>query len=98
LEKLSKFPIVHIKENNLSIEGLNKAVSYSFVLQHPKNRIVVPFKTPQLYLVACYTITQTTTQVLIKMHSIIDIMQNTEWTNTSIKFPQFYDFSRGMVV
>ena len=43
------------KENNLVLENLNKNYCYSFVLQHPKNRIVVPFKKPNLYLVAVYS-------------------------------------------
>ena len=37
------------KENNLLLENLNKMYSYSFVLQHPQNRIVFPFKKPNLY-------------------------------------------------
>jgi hypothetical protein len=42
--------------NNLSFDNLNKENCYSFVLQHPENRIVVPFITPQLYLIAIYSI------------------------------------------
>ena len=41
----------------LTFEMLDKKNSYSFVLQHPKNRIVVPFQNPMLYLVAVYQIT-----------------------------------------
>ena len=37
--------------NNLDLDSLNKNFCYSFVLQHPENRIVVPFKAPQLYLI-----------------------------------------------
>ena len=40
----------------LEFENLDKDVCYSFVLQHPKNRIVVPFNSTALYLVACYKI------------------------------------------
>jgi hypothetical protein len=43
-------------ENNMSFNLLDKKYSYSFVVQHPENRIVVPFKSPQLYLVAVYSI------------------------------------------
>lgn len=48
--------------NNIDIKLtrlLNPNFCYSFVLQHPANRIVVPFKKPQLYLVAVYEIIQT---------------------------------------
>ena len=40
----------------LKLEDLNKAFCYSFVLQHPENKIVVGFKTPGLYLVQVYKI------------------------------------------
>ena len=36
--------------NNFYLEALNQEFCYSFVLQHPNNRIVVPVKHPQLYL------------------------------------------------
>ena len=44
--------------NNVGLEFdyLDKSLCYSFVLQHPKNRIVVPFSRTSLYLVACYKI------------------------------------------
>jgi len=83
-----------VKENNLSIEGLNKDLSYSFVLQHPKNRIVVPFKKPQLYLVACYKITTNAadSSVMVEPYSIIDIM-NQDWATTTIRFPEIYEWT-----
>lgn len=40
----------------IDINLLNKDYCYSFVLQHPDNRIVVPFIVPSLYLVAVYKI------------------------------------------
>jgi hypothetical protein len=39
------------QQHNLVLHMLNPAYFYSFVLQHPDNRIVVPFKSPKLYLV-----------------------------------------------
>ena len=42
--------------NNLDFDQLDKKICYSFVLQHPKNRIVVPFTKMNIYLVACYLI------------------------------------------
>lgn len=44
------------KEAGLVLENLNKDYCYSFVLQHPDNRIVVPFRKTLLYLVAVYLI------------------------------------------
>jgi len=40
----------------LNLATLDHRYCYSFVLQHPYNRIVVPFKKPQLYLVELYEI------------------------------------------
>ena len=44
------------KENQLDLDKLNKDYCYSFVMHHPENRIVVPFKVSKLYLVAVYMI------------------------------------------
>jgi hypothetical protein len=43
-------------ECHLDIQNLNKELCYSFVMQHPENRIVVPFLKPGLFLVAVYKI------------------------------------------
>jgi len=42
--------------DNPWIRELPKSYSYSFVLQHPENPIVIPIKSPKLYLVAVYEI------------------------------------------
>lgn len=85
-----------VKENNLNMDGLNKDNCYSFVVQHPKNRIVVPFTKPQLYLVGCYRITHVKEthpeKILVESFSIRDIMKY-DWTTTTIKFPQIYDWA-----
>ena len=39
-----------------ALDNFPKSYSFSLVLQHPKNRIVVPFTTPQLFLVKIYDI------------------------------------------
>lgn len=45
-----------LKYCKFALDDLEKDKCYSFVLQHPENRIVVPFENPQLYLVAMYNI------------------------------------------
>lgn len=43
-----------LKAINLQLSDLNTDYCYSFVLQHPENRIVVPFISPCVILVAIY--------------------------------------------
>jgi len=47
----------------LSFDYLNKEYSYSFVLQHPENRIVVPFNEPDLVLVEIFDLEKVNTSV-----------------------------------
>tara|TARA_B100001093_G_C26817495_1_gene1010417 strand:+ start:906 stop:2147 length:1242 start_codon:yes stop_codon:yes gene_type:complete len=44
------------KFNNFSIDSLDKKYQYSFVLQHPFNRIVSPITTPIIFLIKIYYI------------------------------------------
>ena len=53
-----------------SLDTLNTKYCYSFVLQHPKNRIVIPFEDSQIYLVACYEIYEDNSIVYIEPESI----------------------------
>jgi hypothetical protein len=81
-------------QNNFNFDTLNPKFCYSFVLQHPDNRIVVPFKTPQLYLVEVYEIIQTETEILIFDQNISAVRTNGLWNQTSIRFPDIYEFTR----
>jgi hypothetical protein len=80
------------KENNLILENLNPMFSYSFVMQHPENRIVVPFKKPRLYLVAIYYI-DNSDKDNINVYSInIDEAKKFNWFGANICFPERYHF------
>jgi hypothetical protein len=81
------------QHNNFNYDTLNPKFCYSFVLQHPSNRIVVPFKTPQLYLVEVYEIVQTDTDVLIFDQNLSAVRTNGSWLQTSIRFPDIYEFT-----
>ena len=79
--------------NNLNIQYLNPKYCYSFVLQHPENRIVVPFKTTQLFLVAVYEICQTEDSALVKEIDLNELMGEQSWRLTSVRYPETYEFT-----
>ena len=79
--------------NKFNIQTLNPRFCYSFVLQHPANRIVVPFKTPQLYLVSVYEIVQTLDNITVIQENLNEVMNSGGWNMTDIKFPEIYEFT-----
>lgn len=87
-------------ENNVNIALFNKNYCYSFILQHPENRIVVPFLKPELYLIAVYQINNTNIKEVIIKSLHLDKIENHSNNvlkiylgieNTSIKFPKKID-------
>ena len=95
-------------QNNLNIETLNQTLCYSFVLQHPDNRIVVPFTCPQLYLVEVYEILeglkqssleaglkQSNLETIVKvfLHNLNIVRTHGSWSKTTIRFPEVYEFT-----
>lgn len=94
-------------ECGLNIEdNLDKKYCYSFVLQHPENRIVTPFDKPSLYLVGVFMCEEKqddgeTIEVL--GYDFTDTNNNTNLpeelqtvreylvSNTGVKFPEIYD-------
>lgn len=79
--------------NNLNLDTLNKQYCYSFVLQHPDNRIVVPFTSPRLYLVEVFEIIQTETTIEVISQNISAVRTNGAWNLSSIRFPEVYEFT-----
>jgi hypothetical protein len=80
-------------ECKLDINKLDTELCYSFVLQHPENRIVVPFSKAQLYLVGVYKIDRNNNSVdYFDSHGF---KQNfNELLGTSVKFPEIYEFNK----
>ena len=71
----------------LDIEILDKTKCYSFVLQHPENRIVIPYDKPQIYLIAVYSI-----QNNIVEHLNLDEIEKWDcWKNTGVLFRKRFD-------
>jgi hypothetical protein len=48
------FECLHCEKNDEFLDALPKNYSYSFVIQHPKNKIILSIVEPKLYLVAIY--------------------------------------------
>ena len=72
-------------ESNLNFDLLNKKYSYSFVLQHPDNRIVVPFTEMKLYLTNIYSFDNNN---MINMISIDAL----DWlNNTKVHLPSIFN-------
>ena len=80
-------------QHKFNIQTLNPAYCYSFVLQHPANRIVVPFKKPQLFLVAVYEIIQQNSDVKIIEQNLSEVKKCGLWNMTGVKFPDVFDDS-----
>ena len=79
--------------NKLLIESLNPKFCYSFVLQHPENRIVVPFSVPRLYLVDVYEIYHNDKTVIVTPQDINLVRISGYWSQTTICFPIRYSFN-----
>ena len=77
---------------NLDLMSLDRSLCYSFVLQHPKNRIVVPFAEPALYLVAVYEVSHVDDdQIFVYPQNMEKVKALASWENTCIQFPERYD-------
>jgi len=81
------------QQNNFHFTTLNPKFCYSFVLQHPNNRIVIPFKTPNLYLISVYEIIQKDNNIIIQEQNLSCVKQGGMWDTTGIKFAERYQFT-----
>jgi hypothetical protein len=61
---------------------LPKEYQYSFVLQHPRNRIVLDIKEPTLYLIRVNKISDDNVVTCVQMNDM--------FSNTAVKFPKSY--------
>ena len=79
---------------NLDFNKLNKELCYSFVLQHPENRIVIPFSSPDLYLVAVYKIHNELNNVNVENYDVKELKNKFNQLYTYVKFPTIYKFNK----
>jgi hypothetical protein len=78
-----------LNEIDFKLEQLNPLYCYSFVLQHPENRIVLKFDKPKLYLVGMYFFDNTKTHD-VKLYSINMIDVRKIGLFSKISFPEIY--------
>jgi hypothetical protein len=71
----------------LDLTALNKDYCYSFVIQHPNNRIVTKFETMNVYLIVVYKIETTQDPNERQIREVCDIQNNPLWETTNIQFP-----------
>tara|TARA_Y100000591_G_C21847408_1_gene709478 strand:- start:668 stop:1903 length:1236 start_codon:yes stop_codon:yes gene_type:complete len=76
--------------NNINIDLLDNNFCYSFVLQHPNNRIVTPVDFPKLFLVRAYNINNETYTVTEVAYEVLTSNSGGFW-NTGILFPYRYN-------
>lgn len=73
---------------NLSFDSLDRSCCYTFVLQHPKNRMVVPFQEANLFLISAYKVDNTSYTVTeVGRQDQIDMM-----AHTNVRIPMRFDF------
>ena len=60
---------------NLEFDDLDKKICYSFVIQHPENKIVLPIKDMALYLIECYEINYRDELFGVKYVDVKDIIK-----------------------
>ena len=81
-------------ECKLDIGKLEKELCYSFVIQHPENRIVVPFSKSQLYLVGVYHINNDFNDITVTAYDAQEYRKFFSEIGTTVMFPQIYDFKK----
>ena len=79
--------------NNFDLNTLDTNYCYSFVMQHPFNRIVTPLQRPFIYLVKAYKIDNTNFPLVnIIEKPILELVNEPPYifANTSVLFPSKY--------
>lgn len=81
-----------LSASRLDLYSLPTEFSYSFVLQHPENRIVVPIGKPQLYLIAVYSYQEGIVKhrTIVKSH---DLSEFAEFNSSLVNVPATYDLT-----
>ena len=85
--------------NNFDLNSLDINYCYSFVMQHPFNRIVTPVQTPLIYLVKVYEIDNTSFPIVyVKEKNILELVNQPPYifANTNVKLVNKYPFNTSL--
>lgn len=75
---------------NLDLNALNKSYCYSFVMQHPGNRLVTAFTEIKLYLISAYYIENSSVDTTVTV--VETIQKDPVWESTRVQFPEVLDW------
>lgn len=78
---------------NIEINKLNPSHCYSFVLQHPENRIVLPVKNPRIYLTNVYKIQQDANEIRVLEVNLLEEIRHSFSHIHELCFPYRYEFT-----
>ena len=78
-----------LKYAKLDVNQLDKNICYSFVFQHPENRIVSQFHNYNLYLIEAYKITYDAIEVL----NTRELLKTEAFNNTKLYCPLIYVYN-----
>lgn len=79
--------------NNFDLNSLDSNYCYSFVMQHPFNRIVTPIQTPFIYLVKAYEIDNTSFPIVyVKEKNLSELVNRPPYifANTNVQLVNKY--------
>jgi hypothetical protein len=79
-----------LQSANLDLNVLNKSYCYSFVMQHPRNRLVTAFTEIKLYLISAYYIENSSVDTTVT--TIDAIRSDPMWESTRVQFPAVLDW------
>ncbi len=79
-------------ESGIKLELLDETISYSFVLQHPENRIVYKLMKMRLYLVEAHRLDhkEDTNHTHIEVLNVIELLKSPAFEDSSVNYPYIH--------
>ena len=84
-----------VDESGMKLELLDENISYSFVLQHPENRIVYKFMKTRLYLVEAFRFDYKEEQnhTHIEVLNVRELLTSSAFEDSSVHYPWVHSFN-----